>query len=447
MCLVNENTVNAEFFKGHDIILPGLVVQLVEPLLDRLLCALQLLDREVVTSISFELSNAFQHLIELLLQNSPLSLNGHGDLLKLAVPDNHRVIVTGCDPAAELLSVLGLEVFLRCHEDVRRGIELQILACPLFCQVIRNDKQALLAEPQPFTFLRCRNHFKGLSSPHDVRQQCVAAVEDMGNGIDLVRSERDLGVDAHKAHVAAVVLSRTCAVELFIVEPCQLFAPVRIIPNPVGKSLLDQLLLSLSDCCFLLIEYSRFLAVLVLDIVEDPHVLKVERLFHNLIAVDAARTIGVIRFDIRAVVGFTLHVPFARVLREVNMDVPLAVPRCVEQVKHELLCNLRRKPGRTESDRNLACSQVNGLYSLQRSHILGIILRIELCAAPRPFELLADIAGKVFIGREILRPAVIVARVHGIQEDNSLQVLKQLLFTLAGQFHHIGHVDLGFFSK
>lgn len=75
VCLINENTVNAELFKGHDIILPGLVVQLVEPLLDRLLCALQLLDREVVASISFELSNAFQHLIELLLQNSSLSLN------------------------------------------------------------------------------------------------------------------------------------------------------------------------------------------------------------------------------------------------------------------------------------------------------------------------------------------------------------------------------------
>ena len=122
MCLVNENTVNAELFKGHDIILPGLVVQLVEPLLDRLLCALQLLDGEVVASISFELGNALQHLVELLLQNSPLPLNGHWNFLELAVPDNHRVIVAGCDPAAELLPVFGLEVFLSCHENVRRGI-------------------------------------------------------------------------------------------------------------------------------------------------------------------------------------------------------------------------------------------------------------------------------------------------------------------------------------
>ena len=342
MCLVNENTVNSQLFKGHNIVLSGLVIQLIEPLLDRLLRALQLFDREVVASISFELCYAFQHLIELLLQNSPLSLNGHRDLLELAVPDNHRVIVAGCDSAAELLSVFGLEVFLRCHEDVRRGIELEIFACPLFRQMIGNDKQALLAEPQPLTLLRCRNHFKGLSSSYNVRQQCVAAVEDMSDGVDLVRSERDLGVDAHKAHVTAVVLTRACAVELFIVEPCQLFAPFRVFPNPVRKSLFDKLLFALRDCCFLLIEHSRFLAVLILDIIEDPHVLQVQRLFHDLIAVDPARTIGVVRFDIRAVVGFTLHVPFTRVLREVNMDVPLAVPRCAEQLKHELLCNLRR---------------------------------------------------------------------------------------------------------
>lgn len=39
VCLVNEDTVNAQLFKRHDIILSGLVIQLIEPLLDRLLCA------------------------------------------------------------------------------------------------------------------------------------------------------------------------------------------------------------------------------------------------------------------------------------------------------------------------------------------------------------------------------------------------------------------------
>ena len=53
MCLINENTVNAKLFKGNNVVLTGLVVQLFEFLFDRLLGALQLLDREVVAAISF----------------------------------------------------------------------------------------------------------------------------------------------------------------------------------------------------------------------------------------------------------------------------------------------------------------------------------------------------------------------------------------------------------
>ena len=299
--------------------------------------------------------------------------------------------------------------------------------------MIRNHEQAFLTQSQPFALLRSRYHLEGLPSPYDVRQQCIAAVKDMGNGVDLMRSESDLGVDAHKAHVAAVVLTRACAVELFIVEPCQLFTPFRIFPNPVRKSLFDKLLFALRDCCFLLIEHSRFLAVLVLDIIEDPHVLQVQRLFHDLIAVDPARTIGVVRFDIRAVVGFSLHIPFTGVLRVVNMDIPLAVARGAEQLKHELLDGFRRQPGRTESDRNLACLQVNRLHRLKRTNILTVIFGVELRTPLCPTELFTDIAGEIFIGREILRLAVLFAYVHGVEEDHTLQILKQLLLGFAGE--------------
>ena len=53
MCLINENTVNAKLFKGHNVVLAGLIVQLFEFLFDRFLGALQLLDGEVVAAISF----------------------------------------------------------------------------------------------------------------------------------------------------------------------------------------------------------------------------------------------------------------------------------------------------------------------------------------------------------------------------------------------------------
>lgn len=45
-------------------------------------------------------------------------------------------------------------------------------------------------------------------------KQGVAAVEDMGNGIDLMRPQRDLRIDSHEIQVAAVILTGANAVEL-----------------------------------------------------------------------------------------------------------------------------------------------------------------------------------------------------------------------------------------
>ena len=44
MSFVDKNAVNAQLFKGYNIVLTGLIVQLFEFLFDRFLCAFQLLD-------------------------------------------------------------------------------------------------------------------------------------------------------------------------------------------------------------------------------------------------------------------------------------------------------------------------------------------------------------------------------------------------------------------
>ena len=36
---------------------------------------------------------------------------------------------------------------------------------------------------------------------------------------------------------------------------------------------------------------------------------------------------------------------------------------------------------------------------------------------------------------------------HGIEEDNALQVLEDLLLRFAGQLHHVRHIHLCFFSQ
>ena len=152
-------------------------------------------------------------------------------------------------------------------------------------------------------------------------------------------------------------------------------------------------------------------------------------------------------FHIAAVIGFPLHIPFAGVLRVVNMDVPLAVAWGAEQFKHELLNDFRRQPCCAQPYGNLTCRQVNRLHRLKSTDILSVILGVELRTPLCPTELFTDIAGEIFICGKILRLAVLFAYVHGVEEDHTLQILKQLLLGFTGELRHIWHVDSRFFRK
>ena len=148
MRLIDEDTVNAQLFKGHNIILAGLVIELVQLLLDRFLGSLQLLDGEIIPTVFLQFRNAVQHFIQLLLQDGTLSFQGHGDLFKLAVPNDDRIVVAGGNAPAKLLAVLGLKVLLGGDKNIGGGIELEVFARPLLRQMIGDHKQAFLTHPE-----------------------------------------------------------------------------------------------------------------------------------------------------------------------------------------------------------------------------------------------------------------------------------------------------------
>ena len=368
-----------------------------------------------------------------MLKNFPLPFNRHWDLLKLAVSDNDGIVIAGSNTTAELLSVLGLKVLFCSHQNVCRRIELKIFACPLLRQMIRNYKQTLLTKAESLAFLRRRYHLEGLAGTYDVRKQGITAVEDMSNGVDLVRAESNFWVDTDKIQMASVIFTRPKRIELFVIHLGKLFSALRVTPYPVCKGLLDKLLLALCDSSLFLIEHSRFLAVLILNIVEDTHIFEVEGFFHDLIAVNACRAVGVICLDIAAIIRFALHIPLTGKLRIVNMDIPLAVPWCAEQFKHKLLHDLRWEPRCAEPYGNLTCRQINGLYRLKSTDILAVIVGIKVRTSFCNRQFLADIAGKVFICGKILRSAVLITGVHRVQENNALQILEKLLFCLSGK--------------
>ena len=76
----------------------------------------------------------------------------------------------------------------------------------------------------------------------------------------------DFRVHTNKDQMTAIVLARAQCIELLIVELAQSLSSRLVFPNPVLERLLNQLLLALGDCSFLLVQDSYSFAGFVLDI-------------------------------------------------------------------------------------------------------------------------------------------------------------------------------------
>ena len=269
----------------------------------------------------------------------------------------------------------------------------------------------------------------------------------MGDGVDLMGPQGDLRVHTHKIQVAPVVLAGPGAVELVVIEPRQAFSPGRVFPNPILERLLDKLLLALGDGGFFLVQDGGFLPISIFNVVKNPHVPQVQGFLDDLVAVNPASAVGVVGLDVAPVGGFALNVPAAGHTGMVDFDIPLCVIGCVKQLVHELLDNLDGEPVGSQPHGDLAGGQIYRLHPLQGLHVGGIILRVEFGAPPCPFQLLPHVAGKIFVGGKILFLCVATIPVHGVQEDHAGQVGVYLLFGLAGQLHHKGHIHLGLFRQ
>ena len=95
------------------------------------------------------LTDSQHDLVDLLLQNGPLALYAHRDLLELRMPDDDGVVVAGGDAPTEFLAVFGFKILAGGDKDVRCRIELQKLSGPLLCQVVGHHKERFLTQAQP----------------------------------------------------------------------------------------------------------------------------------------------------------------------------------------------------------------------------------------------------------------------------------------------------------
>ena len=398
--------------------------------------------------MDFQLIDGGKRFINLLLNDTLLPLKGQGNAFKLAMPDDDGIVVAGGDAGAEFFAVGSFKILAPCHQQLGIRVEVQKLRSPLLRQVIGHNKQRFLAQPQPFCFHSGCRHFVGFARANFVCKQRITAIKHMSNGVALVLPEGDFRVHANKVNVGTVILTGSGAVEQLIVLPDQRNAPLGVLPDPVGKSILDDLLFLLCQHGFPLVQHTLGFALGILDGVVDADILQIQGFFQNLIGVGTGCAVGFGGDNIPSAGGsLALHTPLSGIRRISHFDCMAQIVGDLEGLGHKLLNDLRCKPCGTQTHINFRCFQFSGLCLNQRIHI-DRKLRVRFGGKLRHPQLCPDIAGQVLVCH--LPACFRVGGVGGrVFEDHTGKFggNAPILTGSAQQFCHIGQVHFAMLTN
>ena len=398
--------------------------------------------------MGFQFVDGCKCFINLLLNDALLPLKGQRNALKLRMANDDGIVVPGGDAGAELFAIGGFKVLAPCHQQFGVGVEVQELRSPLLCQMVGHHKEGFLAQPQPFCFHgRCR-HFVGLARTDFVCKQRVTAIKHMSDGISLVFPEGDLRVHADKMDVASVILTGADRVEQFVVLLHQCNAPLRVLPDPVGESILDDLLFLLCQHGFPLVQHPFGLALGILDRVIDADIFQVQGLLQNLVGIGTGCAVGLGGDNIApSRSGLALHAPLCGIGRITHFDSMAQIVGDLECLGHKLLDNVRVQPCCTQPHINFRCFQFSGLCLGQRIHI-DHKFRVGLGSKLRHPQLCPDIAGQVLVCH--LPACFRVGGVGGrVFEDHTGKFggNAPVLTGSAQQFCHIGQIHFAMLTN
>ena len=344
MRFIYKQTVNAKFFKGNNVIFSALIVQLFKLGFQLLLGLGKLFDCNTLTAIFAERFHTLHDFINFRLQGLLLTLGRYGNLLKLRVSDDDRIVIARRNSRTESLSVLRFKVLFGCDKDVGRGIKLKIFACPLFDKMIWHNEHTLTAKSQTLHFLRCRHHREGLACAYDVGKQGISAVHDSCNGVRLVLSQRDFGIHTIEFDMTSIKFTGTEAVEFLIVELAKTFTALRIFPDPFFKCALDLLLFALCNGRFLLVQHRPFVSVSVHKVIYDTNVFEIQGFFDDLVSIDTSCTKGTVHLDVASLIVLLGDHPLCRMRNIFHLDLSSGIIRCAEKFMDKRFNILGRNP-------------------------------------------------------------------------------------------------------
>ena len=448
MRLVHKKPVNAQLLKGNHIVLALIGAQFFQLGFQRFPGLFHLFDTEILTCMGFQFVDGGKRFINLLLNDALLPFKGQRDALKLRMADDDGIVVAGGDAGAEFFAVGGLKVLAPCHQQLGIRVEVQKLRSPLLRQVIGHNKQRFLAQPQPFCFHSGCRHFVGLASPHFVCKQRITAIKHMSNGVALVFPEGDLRVHAHEFDVTSIVFTGASRVKQLVILFYQSNAPLWVLPDPVGKSVLNDLLFLLRQHGLPLVQHTLGLALGILDGVIDADILQVQGLLQNLIGIGTGCAVGFGRDNIAPPGGgLALHTPLCGIGRIPHLDCMAQIVGDLERLSHKLLDNVRVQPSSTQPYINFRCFQFSGLCLNQRIHI-DRKFRVGLGGKLRHPQLIAYITRKVFV-RSLPARFRVGGVSGGVLEDHTGQFCGDapILAGRAQQFCHIGQIHFAMLTN
>ena len=278
-------------------------------------------------------------------------------------------------------------------------------------------------------------------------EERVSAIKNTGNCVCLMVTELYFRGHPIEANVFAAELAGAYAVELLVIELAKPFAPIWVFPYPFLKFTADLFLLALRNRGFLFVQHRFFITVFILNIVKDAHILEIEGILDNVVRIHSGGAVYAGCFDISFSVRLICNPPLPRNRFKLHLHPVLIVVRDFKQLKNKCLYIFRRNPSGTEPDPDFRRYQVFRLYSFQRFHINGVIIRILFHASPCRCQFFADIAGKILISRQVFGLLVVSGSVKRIEENNASEIGKDFCFAFSCQFTHIIHIHKSVFSE
>ena len=246
--------------------------------------------------------------------------------------------------------------------------------------------------------------------------------------------------------MTAIILTGTVAVEQNIVALTDGLAPVRVFPNPLGKSLFNEFLLALGNGGFLFIEDGGPPPIRVILIIENTDILQIQGVLDDLIGVDALCAVGADGLDIAAILALAFDAPFTGDAGIVDLHAPLGAAGCSQRFEDKPADIFGVQPCSAQPDGDLAGSEVGGLH-LRQCLGVDLILRVLFCLALGNRQFLTHIARKILVCGQVFLMPIVLAGISGVQKNHALEVRKQRFLILAGEPAHIVHIHMGLFAN